>query len=127
MAGALLEANLKRVVPGVRYQFRKSFKVAIELRERPQQVDQRDLGVVVDAVRQVEGGARCRARRGVRIEGRAKHGLERIVDRIVELRVEVDGVELLGYRRSDEVPVAGTRVSSKRQMSAAIGGVVHCD
>ena len=54
VAGAFLEAYLQRIVEGFRLEQRKAFKVAVELRVWTQQVDKRDLVVVIQRVGLVE-------------------------------------------------------------------------
>src|SRR5277367_329412 len=123
MAGALLETYLKRVVEGFRLEQRQPFKVAVELRIWPQQIDERDLVIVIQRVGFVKDCIRP-----------AEQGLKGIVYRVVKLIVEILRVVLLANGRGNVVSIArghsATAYSASPapgQVRAVIGGVISRD
>src|SRR5258706_10168494 len=83
MTGSLLKADLQGVIPGSRCEQRQSRERPIELWIGPQEVQSRDLGVVVDGVWLIED-LRFRARIACWIDS-GKHAPEWIIDDFIEI------------------------------------------
>ena len=127
VVGALLKANLKRVIPGVGTKVREALEGAVELRIRTQQVDERDSRQIVGRGGLVEDCGRALEIGQERIGDRAEEIVADVVAGGIVRRIHCADTRLASVSTGDEVAIARAGIAAPRQVRAAIGGVVDAD